>query len=90
MPDVEDMGAGGQEGMTQDEKWMKNYEDVVGFIEANHRNPSRHRIEEHNMLNWLKASRKLINAGKMKPERVKKFEELQELMEEYKRVNQYQ
>ena len=69
---------------------MKNYEDVVGFIEANHRNPSRHRIEEHNMLNWLKASRKLINAGKMRPERVKKFEELQELMEEYKRVNQYQ
>lgn len=33
---------------------------------------------------------KEINAGKMKPERVKKFEELQELMEEYKRVNQYQ
>ena len=87
---MEDMGAGGQEGMTQDEKWMKNYEDVVGFIEANHRNPSRHRIEEHNMLNWLKACRKMINAEKMKPERVKKFEELQELMEEYKRVNQYQ
>lgn len=42
------------------------------------------------MLNWLKTSRKLINAGKMKPERVKMFEELQELMEEYKRVNQYQ
>lgn len=60
------------------------------FIKTNKRNPSRHRIEEHNMLNWLKASRKLINAGKMKPERVKMFEELQELMEEYKRVNQYQ
>jgi hypothetical protein len=76
--------------MTHDEKWMARYEEVVRFIEANHRNPSKHRIEEHNMLNWLKASRKLINAGKMKPERVKKFEELQELMEEYKRVNQYQ
>lgn len=50
----------------------------------------RYSIEEHNMLNWLKASRKLIHAGKMKPERVKKFEKLQELMEEYKRVNQYQ
>jgi hypothetical protein len=76
--------------MTQDEKWQAKYEEVVRFIEANHRNPSKHRIEEHNMLNWLKASRKLINAGKMRPERVKKFEELQELMEEYKRVNQYQ
>ena len=69
---------------------MKNYVEVVGFIKKNHRNPSKHRIEEHNMLNWLKASRKLINAGKMKPERMKKFEKLQELMEEYKRVNQYQ
>lgn len=69
---------------------MKNYVEVVGFIKKNHRNPSKYRIEEHNMLNWLKASRKLINAGKMRPERVKKFEELQELMEEYKRVNQYQ
>jgi len=76
--------------MTHDEKWMARYEEVVRFIEANHRNPSKHRIEEHNMLNWLKASRKLINAGKMKPERVKMFEMLQELMEEHKRVNQYQ
>lgn len=76
--------------MKQDEKWIIKYNEVVGFIEANHRNPSRHRIEEHNMLNWLKACRKMINAEKMKPERVKKFEELQELMEEYKRVNQYQ
>lgn len=76
--------------MTQDEKWMARYEEVVRFIEANHRNPSKYRIEEHNMLNWLKASRKLINAGKMKPERVKMFEMLQKLMEEHKRVNQYQ
>ena len=76
--------------MTQDERWQAKYNEVMEFIKTNKRNPSKYRIEEHNMLNWLKASRKLINAGKMRPERVKKFEELQELMEEYKRVNQYQ
>lgn len=76
--------------MKQDEKWIIKYNEVMDFIKTNKRNPSRHRIEEHNMLNWLKACRKMINAGKMKPERVKLFEELQELMEEYKRVNQYQ
>ena len=76
--------------MTQEEKWQAKFEEVMEFIKMNKRNPSKHRIEEHDMLNWLKASRKLINAGKMKPERVKMFEELQELMEEYKRVNQYQ
>ena len=76
--------------MTQEEKWLAKYDEVVDFIVKNKRNPSKHRLEEHNMLNWLKASRKLINAGKMKPERVKMFEMLQELMEEHKRVNQYQ
>ena len=76
--------------MKQDEKWIIKYNEVMDFIKTNKRNPSRHRIEEHNMLNWLKACRKMINAGKMRPERVKKFEELQELMEKYKRVNQYQ
>ena len=76
--------------MTQDERWQAKYNEVMEFIKTNKRNPSKDRIEEHNMLNWLKASRKLINAGKMKLERVKKFEKLQELMEEYKRVNQYQ
>jgi hypothetical protein len=62
---------------------------VVGFIETNHRNPSKHRIEEHDMLNWVKANRKAMNAGKMKPERVEKFERLMEMMEENKRVNQW-
>jgi hypothetical protein len=41
------------------------------------------------MLNWVKANRKAINAGKMKEERVVKFKELLTLVEENKRVNQY-
>ena len=56
---------------------------------TNHRNPSRHRIEEHDMLNWLKANRKVMNAGEMKDERVERFRELMELGEKYRRVNQY-
>ena len=42
------------------------------------------------MLNWVKANRKAINAGKMKPDRVEAFKKLSALMEENKRVNQYQ
>ncbi len=41
--------------MTQEEKWQQRYKEVVDFIEANHRNPSKHRLEEHDMLNWVKA-----------------------------------
>ena len=76
--------------MTQDEKWMVKYQEVIGFIEANHRNPSKHRIEERDMLNWLKANRKTINAGKMKAERVEKFRKLLEMTEQYRRKNQYE
>ena len=76
--------------MMQDEKWIARYNEVKDFIETNQRNPSRHRIEEHDHLNWLKANRKVMNAGTMKPERVEKFKELLELMEKYKRKNQYE
>ena len=75
--------------MDQETRWLKRYKEVVSFIETNHRNPSKHRIEEHDMLNWVKANRKALNAGKMKPERVGLFKRLLELVEQYKRVNQY-
>ncbi|MBO5580138.1 MAG: helicase associated domain-containing protein [Prevotella sp.] len=75
--------------MTQDERWLGRYEEVMGFVETNHRNPSKHRIEEHDYLNWLKANRKVMNAGRMKPERVERFKALLVLMEKYKRVNQH-
>ena len=76
--------------MTQDERWMVKYIEVVTFIETNKRNPSRHRIEEHDYLNWLKANRKVLNAGKMKLERVEKFRKLLEMTEQYRRKNQYE
>ena len=76
--------------MTQEERWQKRYQEVMKFIETNHRNPSKHRIEEHDMLNWLKAHRKAMNAGKMRPERLEAFGRLMEMMEEYKRKNQYE
>ncbi len=75
--------------MTQDERWTLKYNEVVEFIETNHRNPSRHRIEEHDMLNWLKANRKLLNAGALKEPRLSKFNELLVLVEENKRKNQW-
>ena len=76
--------------MKQNERWLARYNEIKTFIESNKRNPSKHRVEEHDLLNWLKANRKLLNAGKMKPERIKMFEELLTLIEQYKRVNQYQ
>ena len=84
------MGLVSDDVMTQDERWNTRFEEVKAFIENNKRNPSKYRIEEHDMLNWLKANRKVLNAGKMKPERVEKFRKLLEMTEQYRRKNQYE
>ncbi len=75
--------------MTQDERWLAKYNEVVEFIESNHRNPSRHRIDEHDMLNWVKAYRKLFNSERLKEPRLSKFKELMSLVDENKHVNQW-
>ena len=75
--------------MTQDERWNSHYQEVMEFVETNHRNPSKYRLEEHNMLNWVKQQRKLHNAGKLNLNRVEAFTKLMALIEENKRVNQY-
>lgn len=75
--------------MTQDERWQKRYDEVVGFIETNKRNPSKYAPEEKLLVHFLKRGRKLMNAGELKEPRLKMFKELLELMEENKHVNQY-
>lgn len=76
--------------ITQEERWQKKYQEVKDFIQTNHRNPSRHRIEEHDMLNWLKATRKKMNAEDLKEPRLSKFKELLAVCEKYRRKNQYE
>lgn len=69
---------------------MVRYQEVVEFIEREHRNPSKYVDEERNMVNFLKHTRKQLNQGVLKPERIEEFKKLQELMERYKRKNQYE
>lgn len=68
---------------------MEKYNEVVELINSNHSNPSRHRIEEFDLLNWMKATRKRMNAGELKEPRLEMFKELLLLVKEYKRKNQY-
>ena len=75
--------------MDQETRWLTRYNEVKEFIERERRNPSRHRIEGHDMLNWVKANRKAMNAGKLQEPRLSKFKELMTVMEERKRKNQY-
>lgn len=75
--------------MDQNTRWLKKYQEVVGFIKKNKRNPSKYNLEHRDMYNWLKANRKQLNAGDLKADRLEKFEKLMALCEEYRRVNQY-
>ena len=76
--------------MDQETRWLVRYNEVKSFIETNKRNPSKHRIEEHDMLNWVKQQRKLVNAGELKPERMERFRNLLEMAERYRRKNQWE
>ncbi len=62
--------------MEQETRWLTRYNEVKSFILKNKRNPSKHRIDDHDMLNWVKANRKALNAGLLKgrmDNRKKKF-----------------
>ena len=76
--------------MTQDDRWQARYEEVVAFIEANKRNPSKYDAKERGrFVNWLRHNRKLYNSGEMKEERRVQFEVLLILMKANKHKNQY-
>lgn len=77
--------------MTQDERWLAKYQEVLSFIQTNHRNPSRYDPEEWGQYcNWIKHNKKLLNAGEMKEDRVALFEKLLEKGEKFRRVNQWE
>jgi len=75
--------------MTQDELWEQNYRTFIDFMTTQKRRPSKHRLEEHQMLNWLKYQKKSLAQGKLKPERIEKFLKLLEIAGLYLRKNQY-
>ena len=75
--------------MTQEERWLAKYNEIMAFMAENHRRPSKFVDEERGMRNWWKHQQKLHNAGELKPDRVEKFKVLLALMEENKRVNQW-
>ena len=76
--------------MTQDERWNLHYEEMMTFMKTYHRRPSKYKLEEHDMLNWFKATKKKIAQGNYPQERLKKFAQLLKVAENYQRKNQYE
>ena len=75
--------------MTQDERWYTQWKEIMDFMDANKRRPSKFVDEERGMRNWWKHQQKLLNAGELRPDRVEMFRQLVEVGEKYRRVNQW-
>lgn len=75
--------------MDQETRWLTRYQEVKGFVEREHRNPSKFIPEERGLRNWVRHRQKLVNKGELKEERVEMYKELLVLMEKNKRKNQY-
>lgn len=76
--------------MTQEERWLANYQEVMAFLQTNNRNLSKYNLEERRLYTWCKHCRKLMNAGVLKEPRLGMFKELLALSEQYRRKNQYE
>ena len=76
--------------MTQDERWLSNWREVMDFMKNNGRRPSKFVPEERGLRNWWKHQQKLMNAGELKAERISRFNELLVLGERYRHKNQYE
>ncbi|MBR1410158.1 MAG: hypothetical protein IJ580_03565 [Prevotella sp.] len=75
--------------MKQDDCWQMHYDEIMHFMEQNHRCPSKHRIEDHRMLNWMKYNRKLVSKGQLPADRLKRFNLLLDTAKKYRHINQY-
>lgn len=75
--------------MTQDERWKANWQEVMDFLKANKRRPSKFVDSERDMRNWWSHQQKLYNLGLLKEDRIKMYKELLEAGERYRHLNQY-
>ncbi len=76
--------------MTQDARWYTQWKEIIDFMEANKRRPSKFVAEERGMRNWWKHQQKLMNEGELKEDRIELFRQLLEVGEKDKHMNQYQ
>jgi len=76
--------------MTQDERWLSKWQEIMDFMKTHERRPSKYADAERGMRNWWKQQQKLVNSGGLKEDRVERFKQLLEMGERYRHKNQYE
>ena len=49
--------------MTQDERWLAKYEEIMAFMAENHIRPSKYNMAERNNWNWIRHQQKVMGRG---------------------------
>jgi len=75
--------------LMQDTTWHKTYLEVMQFIEANKKKPSKYFLEDHKMFYWIKHNKRLMQRGELPTERIERMEALLQQLAQYKRINNY-
>ena len=75
--------------MTQDERWLDQWSELMDFMETNKRRPSKYIDEERGLRNWWKHQQKHYNAGLLKEDRIGMYKQLFDTGERYRHVNQH-
>lgn len=60
----------------QDALWNEKWQAYMDFMAVNKRRPSRYKDEDLVLFDWYKHSKKLLNQGKMRADRIEKFNQL--------------
>lgn len=74
---------------SQDNLWNKKYEAYLRYLCEYRRRPSKHRADDHTLLNWFKHNKRLMRRGLMMESREIRFRKLLELADKMLRLNQY-
>lgn len=73
----------------QDMNWLVMYDQIMDYMEKNHRRPSKYYIEDRQMFNWIKYNRRRYHRGLMSEKYREKFEIYLETAKKYYRINQF-
>jgi len=74
--------------MGAERTWNMKWQEIMDYMNEFKRRPSKHRMEDHKMLNWIKYNKKIKSRGKMPADKEEKFNQLLDLADKYRKVNQ--
>lgn len=72
-----------------DDLWNSKWQAYVDYMNEHGCRPSKHHKEDMVLFDWFKHNKKLLNQGKLRTDRIKKFKQLLVEAKDLQRINQH-